>query len=97
MLAGIVANNAILLVDKINLIRDWAKVSVNRAVLVAGKRRLCPILMNTSTTIQGMLPMSLGLFEGGENQASLARAVIGGLASSTLIILGFVPGLYSLF
>jgi len=96
MLAGIVVNNAILLVDQINLIRSKADIAVNRAILIAGKRRLRPILMTASTTILGMLPMSLGLFEGGETQAALARAVIGGLASSTLITLVFVPVLYSL-
>lgn len=97
MLAGIVVNNAILLVDQINLVRSRAQVSVNRAILIAGRRRLRPILMTASTTILGMLPMSLGLFEGGETQAALARAVIGGLASSTLITLVFVPVLYSQF
>jgi len=97
MLAGIVVNNAILLVDQINLIRSRTTVSVNKAIVMAGRRRLRPILMTACTTILGMLPMSLGLFEGGETQASLARAVIGGLTSSTLITLVFVPVLYSLF
>jgi hydrophobic/amphiphilic exporter-1 (mainly G- bacteria), HAE1 family len=97
MLAGIVVNNAILLVDQINLIRSRANVSVNKAIVMAGRRRLRPILMTACTTILGMLPMSLGLFEGGETQAALARAVIGGLTSSTLITLIFVPVLYSLF
>lgn len=83
--------------DQINLIRSRTTVSANKAIVMAGKRRLRPILMTASTTILGMLPMSLGLFEGGETQAALARAVIGGLASSTLITLVFVPVLYSLF
>ncbi len=97
MLAGIVVNNAILLVNQINLIRSRTNVSVNKAIVMAGRRRLRPILMTACTTILGMLPMSLGLFEGGETQAALARAVIGGLTSSTLITLVFVPVLYSLF
>lgn len=97
MLAGIVVNNAILLVDQINMIRSRADVSVNKAIVLAGRRRLRPILMTACTTILGMLPMSLGLFEGGETQAALARAVIGGLTSSTLITLVFVPILYALF
>ncbi len=97
MLAGIVVNNAILLVDQINLIRSRANVSVNKAILMAGRRRVRPILMTACTTILGMLPLSLGWFEGGETQAALARAVIGGLTSSTLITLFLVPVLYSLF
>ncbi|NQU65841.1 MAG: efflux RND transporter permease subunit, partial [SAR324 cluster bacterium] len=58
---------------------------------------LRPILMTATTTILGMFPLSLGLLEGGETQASLARVVIGGLASSTLITLIVVPLLYAVF
>lgn len=97
MLGGIVVNNAILLVDYINLLRERDKMSLQEAILEAGKRRLRPILMTALTTILGMLPLSLSLVEGSETQASLARVVIGGLASSTLITLVFVPLLYALF
>ncbi|MFH1754700.1 MAG: efflux RND transporter permease subunit, partial [Candidatus Latescibacterota bacterium] len=62
-----------------------------------GSRRLRPILMTASTTVLGLLPLSLGLGEGGEAQAPLARVVIGGLLSSTLITLVLVPVMYSIF
>ena len=97
MLAGIVVNNAILLVDHINLLRTRDRASVSEAILEAGRRRLRPILMTATTTILGMFPLSLGLLEGGETQASLARVVIGGLASSSLITLIVVPLLYAVF
>jgi HAE1 family hydrophobic/amphiphilic exporter-1 len=97
MLAGIVVNNAILLVDHINLLRRRDQVPLVDAILEAGRRRLRPILMTAATTILGMFPLSLGLLEGGETQASLARVVIGGLASSTLITLIVVPLLYAVF
>lgn len=95
MLAGIVVNNAILLVDYINLLRRRDGLELTEAIIEGGRRRLRPILMTASTTILGMFPLSLGLMEGGETQASLARAVIGGLASSTLITLIVVPVVYS--
>jgi len=68
-----------------------------QAVSLAGSRRLRPILMTTLTTVLGLLPLSLGLGEGGETQAPLARVVIGGLTSSTLITLVLVPVIYSIF
>jgi len=97
MLAGIVVNNAILLVDHINLLRRRDQATLTDAIMEAGRRRLRPILMTATTTILGMLPLSLGLLEGGETQASMARVVIGGLASSTLITLILVPLLYAVF
>ena len=97
MLAGIVVNNAILLVDHINLLRKRDQVPIVEAILESGRRRLRPILMTAATTILAMFPLSLGLLEGGETQASLARVVIGGLASSTLITLIVVPLLYAVF
>ncbi|MCP4752530.1 MAG: efflux RND transporter permease subunit [Proteobacteria bacterium] len=96
MLAGIVVNNAILLVDHINLLRRRDDLPVHEAIVEAGSRRLRPILMTASTTILGMFPLSLGLLEGGQTQASLARVVIGGLASSSIITLVVVPLLYSI-
>ena len=95
MLAGIVVNNAILLVDTANLLRRRDKLPLAVAIRETGRRRLRPILMTTLTTVLGLVPLALGLGEGGESQAPLARAVIGGLTSSTLITLFFIPTLYA--
>ena len=97
MLGGIVVNNAILLVDHTNLLRRSAGMPLRDAIAEAGKRRLRPILMTATTTVTGLIPLALGLREGGEAQAPMARAVIGGLLSSTLITLVFVPVIYSIF
>ena len=97
MMAGIVVNNAILLVDYTNQLRRKAGMELIDAVRLGGARRLRPILMTTMTTVLGLLPLSLGLGEGGETQAPLARVVIGGLISSTLITLVLVPVMYSIF
>lgn len=96
MLAGIVVNNAILLVDQTNQNRSQNNQSIREALEEAGRTRLRPILMTTLTTVLGMAPMALGLGNGGETQAPLARAVIGGLSSSTLITLFIIPVVYSL-
>jgi HAE1 family hydrophobic/amphiphilic exporter-1 len=97
MLAGIVVNNAIILVDYTNQLRRLHGFELPDAIRVAGSRRLRPILMTTLTTVLGLLPLSLGLGEGGEAQAPLARVVIGGLTTSTLITLVLVPVVYSIF
>jgi HAE1 family hydrophobic/amphiphilic exporter-1 len=97
MLAGIVVSNAILLVDYTNILRRRDKLPLREAVETAGRRRLRPIIMTTLTTILGLVPMSLGIGEGAELQAPLARVVIGGLAASTLITLVFVPTVYTIF
>lgn len=97
MLAGIVVNNAILLVDYTNLLRREEKMELREAIMEAGRRRLRPILMTALTTIIGLMPLALGLGEGGEAQAPMARTVIGGLLSSTLITLVVVPVVYSIF
>ena len=94
MLIGIVVNNAIVLIDYINLLRREQNMSVYEAVMESGRRRLRPILMTTSTTVLGMLPLSFALGAGGEIQAALARAVIGGLTVSTLITLVLIPSVY---
>ncbi|MGE4565555.1 MAG: efflux RND transporter permease subunit [Victivallaceae bacterium] len=94
MLAGIVVNNAILLVDTANLLRRRDGMKLDEAVREAGRRRLRPIMMTTLTTVLGLLPLALGLGDGGEMQAPLARAVIGGLTSSTLVTLFFIPAVY---
>ena len=97
MLGGIVVNNAILLVDHTNLLRRRDGMPLRGAIEEAGRRRLRPILMTALTTILGLLPLALGMGEGGDAQAPLARVVIGGLFSSTLITLVFVPVMYSIF
>ena len=94
MLIGIVVNNAIVLVDYINLMRREQELPLYRAVIEAGKLRLRPIMMTTITTILAMLPLAFGTGAGGEIQASLARVVIGGLAVSSLITLIFIPIVY---
>ena len=97
MLAGIVVNNAILLVDYTNQLRRDHHLSLLDAISTAGARRLRPILMTTLTTVLGLLPLSFGMGEGGEAQAPLARVVIGGLMSSTLITLVLIPVIYAIF
>jgi HAE1 family hydrophobic/amphiphilic exporter-1 len=96
MLGGIVVNNAILLVDQAGRLRRQG-LAVAEAVAEAGRRRLRPILMTTLTTILALMPLALGLGEGTDAQAPLARAVVGGLAGSTLITLVLIPVIYSLF
>jgi HAE1 family hydrophobic/amphiphilic exporter-1 len=97
MLGGIVVNNAILLVDHTNLLVKRDGMAVHDAIQEAGKRRLRPILMTASTTILALVPMAIGIGEGGEAQAPMARAVIGGLLSSSVITLILVPTLYASF
>lgn len=94
MLIGIVVNNAIVLVDYINLMRREHNMPVHKAVLVSGKLRLRPILMTTLTTVLGLLPLSFAIGAGAEIQAALARVVIGGLLASTLVTLIFIPVVY---
>ncbi|MEM9379987.1 MAG: efflux RND transporter permease subunit, partial [Planctomycetota bacterium] len=107
LLAGIVVNNAIVLVDRINQKRVEG-LPVRDAILEAGRARLRPILMTTATTVLGLVPLTgwlVGLpglepFVGGEGaelRAPMAIAVIGGLTSSTLLTLLVVPVVYHLF
>ena len=96
MLGGIVVNNAILLVDQAGQLRAEGYATM-AAVTEAGRRRLRPILMTTLTTILGLIPLALGIGEGADAQAPLARAVIGGLTGSTLITLVLIPAVFSLF
>jgi len=97
MLAGIVVSNAILLVDYTNTLRRRDGLALREAVELAGRRRLRPILMTSLATMLGLVPMSIGLGEGGELQAPLARVVIGGLLASTMVTLVLVPAVYTLF
>jgi HAE1 family hydrophobic/amphiphilic exporter-1 len=94
MLAGIVVNNGIVLVDLIGRLhrRGYA---VHDAIVEAGQTRLRPILMTTATTVLALLPMASGRGEGGEIGAPLAVTVIGGLLVSTLLTLVVIPVLYS--
>ena len=96
MLAGIVVNNAIVLVDYINRLRRDEGMEKFAAVLRAGEVRFRPILMTTSTTALGLLPMALGLGEGAEIRAPMAITVIGGLLVSTLLTLVLIPVVYTL-
>jgi HAE1 family hydrophobic/amphiphilic exporter-1 len=95
ILVGIVVNNAIVLVDYANQLRREHGYNVRDAVVTAGARRLRPILMTTATTVLGLVPMALGIGEGSELQVPMARVVIGGLTTSTLITLVFIPVVYA--
>ena len=94
MLIGIVVNNAILLIEFITQNRET--MERNEAVALAGKTRLRPILMTTVTTVAGMIPMALGLGDGGEMLSPMAVSVIGGLLASTLVTLILIPVLYTI-
>ncbi len=96
MLGGIVVNNAILLVDQAGRLRREG-LYTEQALVEAGRRRLRPVLMTTLTTILALLPLALGIGEGADAQAPLARAVVGGLTVSTLITLVLIPVVYALF
>ncbi|MCF7848742.1 MAG: efflux RND transporter permease subunit [Kiritimatiellales bacterium] len=95
MLGGIVVNNAILLVDQASRLTAEG-LTLKEAVVEAGRRRFRPILMTTLTTILGLLPLALGIGEGTDAQAPLARAVVGGLIGSTCITLILIPVVYTL-
>ncbi len=94
LLVGIVVNNAILLVEYIELGRRDRKLPVIEAVLRAGEIRFRPILMTTFTTVFGMLPLAIGLGEGAELMRPLAVSVVGGLLVSMVLTLFVVPCLY---
>ena len=96
VLAGVVVNNAIVLVDTINRRRADGLAPLE-AVRTAGRLRLRPILITTATTVLGLLPLSLGFGAGAEIQQPLAVTVIGGLTSSTVLTLVVIPVVYSLF
>ncbi|MEJ2637528.1 MAG: efflux RND transporter permease subunit [Calditrichia bacterium] len=95
MLVGIVVNNGILLIDYINQLRSRG-IEKNEAIVQAGATRLRPILITSLTTIFGMLPIALGLGEGGEALQPLGAVVVGGLATSTFLTLLVIPCVYSL-
>ena len=95
MLAGIVVNNAIVLIDFILTLRREG-MERDKAIIKAGPIRLRPVLMTTLTTVLGLLPMAFATGEGAELEAPLAIALIGGLVLSTVITLIFIPVVYSL-
>jgi len=95
LLAGIVVNNAIILVDYTNQLRREGATKLE-ALRQAGEVRLRPILMTTATTVLGLLPMAVGLGEGSELRSPMALTVIGGLITSTALTLLIIPAVYSL-
>ena len=96
ILVGIVVNNAIVLVDYTNILRERDGLGIRDAIVRAARTRLRPILMTTLTTALGMLPLAIAPGEGSELQSPLARAVVGGLVWSTLVSLVLVPCAYLL-
>ncbi|KGE71951.1 efflux RND transporter permease subunit [Spirochaeta lutea] len=93
LLVGIVVNNAIVLLDYMSVLQQRG-VPLEQAIIQGGRTRLKPILMTTTTTILGLFPMSLGFGIGSELRAPMARAVVGGLTTSTLITLVLIPTIY---
>ena len=96
ILVGISVNNAIILIDYINILRRRG-MDREEAILAAGKRRLRPILMTSLTTTLGMLPLALGIGAGTELYQPLAIVVFGGMISSTFLTLLFIPTIYCFF
>ncbi|QXM05634.1 efflux RND transporter permease subunit [Crassaminicella indica] len=96
MLAGIVVNNAIVLVDYINQLREQG-LSRKTAIIQAAATRFRPILMTTLTTVLGLMPLALGIGEGASTQAPMATVVVGGLLLSTVLTLAFIPVVYTVF
>ncbi len=95
MLAGIVVNNAIVLIDSINRLQRIHGLSRKEAIFKGGKMRLRPILMTTLTTVLGLLPMALSTGEGAEMRMPMAVTVIAGLSLSTILTLIIIPVVYS--
>ena len=96
LLVGIVVNNAIIMVELANQIRERDKCDRPTAILTAAPQRLRPILMTSITTVVGMFPLALGLGQGGEFLQPLGVVVFSGLALSTLLTLFIIPCLYIL-
>jgi hydrophobe/amphiphile efflux-1 (HAE1) family protein len=95
MLAGIVVNNAIVLVEYIEIVRQQGK-AIREAILEAARLRLRPILMTTLTTVFGMLPLAIGIGEGAEMLKPLAVTIVSGLSFSMLVSLVLVPVMYEM-
>jgi len=95
MLAGIVVNNGIVLIDHVNQLRKRG-VEQHEALIQAGATRLRPILITSGTTILGMIPMALSTSEGAEMRSPIALTVIGGLIAATVLTLVIIPVVYSI-
>jgi HAE1 family hydrophobic/amphiphilic exporter-1 len=96
MLGGIAVNNAILLIDRINQLRE-SGIEKKEAIVLAGTQRIRPILMTSLTTILALLPLTIGIGESASLRAPMALAVIGGLVSSTFLTLVVIPCVYWVF
>lgn len=96
MLGGIAVNNAIILIDRINQLRENG-MPKKEAIILAGSQRIRPILMTSLTTILALLPLTIGFGESASLRAPMALAVIGGLVSSTLLTLIVIPCVYWIF
>ena len=96
VLAGIVVNNAIVLIDYIKILLE-REIPLKEAILEAGRTRLRPIFMTTMTTVFGMIPLSLGIGQGSEMYKGMAIAVIFGLIFSTLLTLILIPVLFYVY
>jgi HAE1 family hydrophobic/amphiphilic exporter-1 len=96
MLGGIAVNNAILLIDRINQLRENG-MGKKEAIVLAGMQRIRPILMTSLTTILALLPLTIGIGDSASLRAPMALAVIGGLISSTLLTLVVIPCVYWVF
>jgi HAE1 family hydrophobic/amphiphilic exporter-1 len=95
MLTGLVSKNAILLVDYTNTLRTEEGLSARDALCRAGPVRLRPILMTSATLIASMMPILLGTGPGSEMRSPVAAVLVGGMITSTMLTLLFVPALYS--
>jgi HAE1 family hydrophobic/amphiphilic exporter-1 len=96
MLGGIAVNNAIILIDRINQLREEG-MNKKDAIVLAGSQRIRPILMTSLTTILALLPLTIGLGDSASLRAPMAMAVIGGLVSSTILTLVVIPCVYWVF
>jgi multidrug efflux pump subunit AcrB len=96
MAVGIATSNSILLVSAANDARVHEKLGVFEGVIAGGRTRLRPVLMTALAMLLGMVPMALALGEGGEQNAPLGRAVIGGLLVATFVTLFVVPAVYTI-
>jgi HAE1 family hydrophobic/amphiphilic exporter-1 len=96
MLGGIAVNNAILLIDRINQLREYG-IDKKEAIVLAGTQRIRPILMTSLTTILALLPLTIGIGDSASLRAPMALAVIGGMVSSTILTLVVIPCVYYVF
>jgi HAE1 family hydrophobic/amphiphilic exporter-1 len=96
MLIGIVVKNGIVFIDYANLNRERG-MSIDKAIVSAGKSRLRPILMTTATTVLGMIPMAIPRGASSAMWQPMGITIVGGLTLSTILTLFYVPALYSIF